>query len=132
MDIKFNMDFATKLPQNAFSNDAGLDIYMPKGGVILPGINKIDLGFGVEIPAGYAGYVYLRSSFSVQGVISLFAPIDSGYRGNIHLLCYNIGNTLSYKQDDRICQLVVNSIANVTPKLMLKERCMSNFGGTGK
>lgn len=60
----------------------GADVFMPYDCMVKPGeILKIPLGYGIEIPDGYAGYVFPRSSMAVKGLICELPPIDSGYRG---------------------------------------------------
>ena len=60
MKIKI-IDFG--LPENhrplrSHANDAGADVYMPFDCTLEPGgIAKIPLGFGLEVPDGYAAYV---------------------------------------------------------------------------
>ena len=68
-------------------NDAGADVYTPFDCTLNPGdIIKIPLGFGIEIPDGFAGYVFPRSSLAVKGLVCELPPIDSGYRGEIHAI----------------------------------------------
>ena len=86
MKIKI-IDFG--LPENhrplrSHANDAGADVYMPFDCTLEPGgIAKIPLGFGLEVPDGYAAYVFPRSSLAAKGVVCELPPVDSGYRGEI-------------------------------------------------
>lgn len=70
MKIKL-IDFG--LPENhrplrSHANDAGADVYMPFDCTLEPGgIAKIPLGFGLEVPDGYAAYVFPRSSLAEKG-----------------------------------------------------------------
>ena len=51
-------------PFRPHGNDAGADVYMPYDCTLQPGeIAKVPLGFGIEIPDGYAGYVSWSSKF---------------------------------------------------------------------
>ena len=73
-------------PFRPHENDAGADVYMPYDYTLKPGeIARIPLGFGLMIPDGYAGYVFPRSSMATKGLVCELPPIDSGYRGEIHL-----------------------------------------------
>ena len=95
MKIKI-IDFG--LPENhrplrSHANDAGADVYMPFDCTLEPGgIAKIPLGFGLEVPDGYAAYVFPRSSLAAKGVVCELPPVDSGYRGEIHAIVSNVGN----------------------------------------
>lgn len=56
-------------PFRPHENDAGADVYIPFDCTLKPGdIIKIPLGFGLEIPDGYAGYVFPRSSMAAKGL----------------------------------------------------------------
>ena len=73
-------------PFRPHENDAGADVYMPYDCTLKPGeIARIPLGFGLMIPDGYAGYVFPRSSMAAKGLVCELPPIDSGYRGEIHV-----------------------------------------------
>lgn len=111
MKIKL-IDFGVQknhCPFRAHDNDAGADVFMPYDCTVKPGeILKIPLGYGLEIPDGYAGYVFPRSSMAVKGLICELPPIDSGYRGEIHALISNISNSEQIlMKNSRIGQLVI-------------------------
>lgn len=127
VEITLNMPGA-KLPTRQHPKDAGLDVYMPDDGVLRPGPNCINLGISVDVPNGYMANLYPRSSMNKIGIISLLAPIDAGYNGNIHLLVFNgTDKDYHYKQGDRLCQLVFHNIAVVTPRL----KCCNSRGDNG-
>ena len=98
-----------RLPVRAHYNDAGADVYATEDIRIYPNnIVKMPLKFGLEIPDGYAGFIFPRSGLSARGIVCELPPIDSGYRGEIHAIISNVGQT-SYeiKDGDRIGQLVI-------------------------
>ena len=121
-------------PCRCHDNDAGADVYSPEQYLILPNtVLKIPLGFGVEIPDGYVGYVFPRSGLSAKGIVCQLLPIDSGYRGEIHAVVANIGDRpYIINKGDRIGQLVIMPvvIADFVPHL--DERGTGAFGSTGK
>ena len=121
-------------PFRPHENDAGADVYIPFDCTLKPGdIIKIPLGFGLEIPDGYAGYVFPRSSMAIKGLICELPPIDSGYRGEIHAIISNVSNQEHIlKKNTRIGQLVI------TPVIIAdfvfehgKQRGKNSFGSTG-
>ena len=69
MKIKL-IDFGVtqeRYPFRPHENDAGADVFMPFDCRIKPGeIIKIPLGYGIEIPDGFAGYVFPRSSMACK------------------------------------------------------------------
>ena len=78
-------------PYRPHGNDAGADVYLPHDCTLQPGeIAKIPLGFGLEIPDGYAGYIFPRTSMAVKGLVCELPPVDSGYRGEIHAIISNV------------------------------------------
>ena len=122
-------------PFRPHENDAGADVYVPFDCTLKPGdIIKIPLGFGLEIPDGYAGYVFPRSSLAVKGLVCELPPIDSGYRGEIHAIVSNISNIRqTIKKDTRIGQLVITPVIIADFVLALgTERGADSFGSTGE
>ncbi len=114
MKIKL-IDFGVKdgqRPYRTHDNDAGADVYMPYNCTLRPGeIAKVPLGFGIEIPDGFAGYVFPRSSMAVKGLVCELPPVDSGYRGEIHAIISNVSNrTHTIPKGARIGQLVISPV----------------------
>lgn len=109
MKIKL-IDFGyTHKPCRAHENDAGADVYANSSHIIYPHTTKkIPLGFGIEVPDGYAAYIFPRSGLSAKGIVCELPPIDSGYRGEIHAIVSNLTDTpYQVNSGDRVGQLVV-------------------------
>lgn len=122
-------------PFRPHDNDAGADVYMPYDCTVKPGeIAKIPLGFGIEVPDGYAAFVFPRSSMAVKGLVCELPPIDSGYRGEIHAIISNVSNKAqTICKDVRIGQLVITPV--VIADFVLdygNRRGMGGFGSTGE
>lgn len=137
MKIKL-IDFGVPEHQRPFrphGNDAGADVYMPYDCTLKPGdIEKVPLGFGLEIPDGYAGYVFPRTSMAVKGLVCELPPVDSGYRGEVHAIISNVGSrTHTIRKGARVGQLVITPvvIADFVSELG-KERGTGGFGSTGE
>jgi len=131
--IKFDEDL--KLPERGHYDDAGLDIFMPNDGMIIPGETKIvSTGIGLELPTGTMGYMQVRTSLAKKGLILSQCAIDSGYRGEIKMILHNISTEIiEWKKDDRLANLIVINI--LLPDLVedLGELRNDNaFGSTGK
>lgn len=125
MQVKFKKlsDKAT-LPTKAHATDAGLDLTCTGiesevnecGQFIL--IYHTDLA--IEIPDGYVGYIFPRSSVSKKSVIlaNSVAVIDAGYRGELILKFRNTsGDSIPavYNVGDKIGQLVIMPIPTIEP-----------------
>lgn len=122
-------------PFRPHGNDAGADVYMPYDCTLKPGeIAKVPLGFGIEVPDGFAGYVFPRSSMAVKGLVCELPPVDSGYRGEIHAIISNVSNKeQTIKKDTRVGQLVITPIV-IADFVADKgeERGTGAFGSTGE
>lgn len=137
MKIKI-LDFGApfdRLPFRAHDNDAGADVFAPRSWNLEPGqVMKFPLGFGLELPDGFAGYIFPRTSLSAHGVVCELPPIDSGYRGEVHAIVSNVGNDSYYiKEGDRIGQLVITPvvIADFVTETT-NARGEGAFGSTGR
>ncbi|MBR2949042.1 MAG: deoxyuridine 5'-triphosphate nucleotidohydrolase [Lachnospiraceae bacterium] len=122
-------------PIRAHVNDAGADVYMPYDCFITPGETvRIPLGFGLELPDGYAAYVFPRSSMAVKGLVCELPPIDSGYRGEIHAIVSNVSSKGQLLQKEtRIGQLVITPV--VIAEFVRKtgeKRGTGAFGSSGE
>jgi len=122
-------------PYRMHGNDAGADVYMPYDCTLKPGeIEKVPLGFGIELPDGFAGYIFPRTSMAVKGLVCELPPVDSGYRGEIHAIISNVSNKMQeLTKGSRVGQLVITPvvIAEFVTDLGA-ERGTGGFGSTGK
>lgn len=129
------------LPTYATDGSNGLDL-TATGIVITPEYVEIRTAISVEIPEGYVGLLFARSSISKKNMLLAngVGVIDSDYRGEIMfrfkvLDDRNVGvlkYSKNYEQGDKVGQLIVVPI----PKLEVVEvRELSdtkrNFGGFG-
>lgn len=97
------------------------------------------LGWAVEIPEGYAGFLFPRSSIANKDIIlsNSIGLIDSSYRGE---LIAKFKNTIpqkarKYDVGERVVQLVIMPIPNVelviVDELSVTERGAGSFGSSG-
>ena len=108
------------------------DIHINQGTVF-----KMDLEIACEIPPGYCGKLYVRSSSGTNGLAlaNTIGIIDSDYRGNIHapLTTNNFGG-YRINKGDRIVQLLICPVEQVEIEVVneLKEtqRGSGGFGST--
>ena len=100
---------------------------------------KYDTGIAVEIPPGYVGLVFPRSSVCKTG-LSLangVGVIDQDFRGSISLVFYKGAELIeAYSYGDRIGQLLIVPIPAVefmeVDELSETERGAGGYGSTGK
>lgn len=131
------------LPRYARAGDAGLDLVArststvaPRGGRVL-----VPTGIAVAIPLGYAGFVLPRSGMALRhGVTLANSPglIDAGYRDELAVILLNTdpSEPFTVRRGDRIAQLVIQAVANVTlstvDSLGESERGAGGFGHSGR
>lgn len=100
---------------------------------------KYDTGIAVEIPPGYVGLLFPRSSVCKTGLslANSVGVIDSDYRGSISFVFYkDVPCIAPYLPGDRIGQLVIVPIPEVdfveVEELSETERGKGGYGSTGR
>ncbi|MFM8855907.1 MAG: dUTP diphosphatase [Actinomycetota bacterium] len=115
------LDPELPLPTYAHQGDAGLDLFAREDAVVpaAGGRSLVPTGIALALPLGYAGFVLPRSGLALKhGVTVVNSPglIDSAYRGEIKVVLLNTDQRTAYRvqRGDRIAQLVVQAVMNVT------------------
>lgn len=131
------------IPKYAKDGDAGLDLVATTMNVIREhstGISdKVVYGTGLafEIPKGYVGLLFPRSSVSKKHLTlaNSVGVLDSGYRGEVSFVFKKDGWN-QYDVGDRIGQIIIIPHPEVEFKevdeLSETERGEGGFGSTGK
>ena len=130
------------IPTYAKDGDAGMDLVATS--VISETPKQITYGTGIsmEIPEGFVGLVFPRSSIRKYDLTlsNSVGVIDSGYRGELQATFNKTNHSLQrvddYKVGDRIAQIIILPY----PKVMFREveelsdteRGEGGFGSTGK
>ncbi len=135
------LDPGVPLPHYAQPGDAGVDLAAAEDVDLAPGERAVvRTGIAIALPDGYAGFVHPRSGLAARhGITLVNAPgtVDAGYRGEIKVILLNTdqARTVSVRRGDRIAQLVVQRVENVTfrevPALPESARGDNGFGSTG-
>ena len=126
------------LPTRAHSDDAGLDLYCQEDLLVEPRAGKVaKTGIAIALPKGHVGLVADRSSLAKRGLKTAGGVIDAGYRGEIHILLWNISNEpVQLRSGERIAQLLILPIATPAVQevssLDETQRGLNGFGSTGK
>lgn len=129
-----------KLPTKNNITDAAFDLYA-LGYTHTPGskVTKISTGIAIEIPEGYYGQIFDRSSMGVKGLTVFGGVIDSGYRGEIIVCLYNTADESSWHTvaaGDKIAQMVLLPVPQVqvveVQELEESDRGEKGFGSSGK
>lgn len=128
------------IPSYAKHGDAGMDLVAVGKEDVSPTQVKYFTGLAMEIPDGYVGLIFPRSSIMKKGLSlsNAVGVIDSGYRGEI-MAVFNrkfAHNQMNYEIGDRIAQIIVLPYPQVvfveSEELSETERGSGGFGSTGK
>jgi dUTP pyrophosphatase len=128
------------IPKYAKPGDAAMDL-VATSKVVSEHLRQLTFGTGlaVEIPEGFVGLIFPRSSVSKTGLqlANSVGVIDSGYRGEI-MIKFNILEVgiETYNIGDRIAQLMIVELPKVSivevSELSDSDRGSGGFGSTGK
>lgn len=141
MQIKFKKLIpAAKAPKQGTPGSAGFDLtaitreYDENNQVW-----EYSTGIAVEIPKGFVGLIFPRSSVFRTGVIlsNCCGVIDSDYRGDVKVKFYSLWELqVPYQIGERVCQLVIVPTPEVeyiqSEELSPTSRGTGGYGSTGK
>lgn len=140
INFKYIGDFDA--PKIQTSGAAGLDLFNNEKEIRILEEGKsivISTGFYVEIPEGYVGLVFARSSLGFKFDCTLansVGVIDSDYRGEVKVKIHNHSDKPKMIElNERVAQIVVvpcfNQFTQVD-ELSETDRGSNGFGSTGK
>ena len=126
------------IPTYAKGGDAAMDLYAAESMKDKYGNHVYLTGVALEIPPGFVGLLFPRSSVSKTSLslANSVGVVDSGYRGEIMLKYRHVGgkNPL-YKYGDRVGQLMIIPRPQIelieVEELSTTERGEGGFGSTG-
>ena len=124
------------IPNYAKAGDAGMDLTAVSAKRAWD-IVTYGTGLAIEIPEGYVGLLFPRSSVykTSMALSNCVGVIDSGYRGEIMLKFRSITSDNCYKVGDRIGQLIIMPYPQVeleeVEDLSSTDRGSGGYGSTG-
>lgn len=137
-----------KMPHRGTDDAAGFDLYATQDVTIVTGEPmKIPTGLAFEIPKGYVGVVYSRSSSALNGLVITPLLVDSDYRGEVFVLAnYHkqpldvIGSLVfrryTVRAGDRIAQIRIEKLIDTeyewADELSETARGAGGYGSTGR
>lgn len=134
------LDTNAVIPSYSKVGDAGMDLTITRE--IENTSFSVSYGFGIamEIPKGYVGLVFPRSSVRNQDLLlsNCVGVIDSGYRGELQATFKKTNglDSFKYKVGERGAQIIILPYPQVfmteVPELSDSERGEGGFGSTGK
>ena len=130
------------IPAYAKPGDAGMDLTAVSMKIDEYGNICYGTGLAFDIPEGYVGLVFPRSSNCKKGVIltNCVGVIDSGYRGEVSFKFKEIAlgnfNKVHYNVGDRIGQIIIMPYPQIefeeVDELSETERGDQGYGSIGK
>lgn len=131
------------VPTYGSTYSAGADLYacINEKIIIKPGETKfINTGISFEIPTGFVGLIYARSSLGCKKGLApsnKVGVIDSDYRGELIVALHNHSDEQhEINPNDRIAQIVftpyIKGSFNIVNDLNYTERGTGGFGSTDK
>lgn len=129
------------IPVYSKPGDAGLDLTATSIDDDSYGNIVYGTGLAIEIPEGYVGLLYPRSSNSKTDLYltNHVGVVDSGYRGELMFKfrpINGIADAYIYAVGDRIGQLIIMPYPSIkfveTDELSDSDRGVGGFGSTGK
>lgn len=127
------------MPKYAHSDDAAMDLTATSVNIVDKGsfgYREYGTGLAIDIPKGFAGLIFPRSSISETGLIlsNSVGVVDPGYHGEIKARFKEIPDSHTYGVGDRVAQLMVIPVDRVeweqVDDLGTSERGEKGFGST--
>lgn len=129
-----------KMPHRGTADAAGFDLYATKSVTLRNGVPEmVPTGLAFEIPKGYVGVVYSRSSSAKSGLIITPLLVDADYRGEVFVLVNNLKHNDVAREilaGDRIAQIRIERLVDTeyewAEELSETERGSGGYGSTGR
>lgn len=127
-----------EVPKYAHSGDAAMDLVAISKRYIEYGRLMYGTGLALEIPEGYVGLLFPRSSIFKTDLIlnNSVGVIDSGFRGEVSLVFSRRPYGDEYEIGDRVGQLIVLPYPKVTvevvEELTKSTRGKRGYGSSGR
>ena len=122
----------------AKDGDAGMDLTSVERNTAETYV-EYDTGLSMEIPEGYVGFLFPRSSVSKTNLVlaNCVGVVDSGYRGPVKLRFKELNGPIGgrYKIGDRVGQIIIMPVPTFefeeVKELSNTSRGDGGFGSTG-
>lgn len=133
-----------EIPAKAHPSDAGFDLKAVTDFKLDEDGNAVyGTGLAFEIPEGYVGLIFPRSSITKkdQMIANGVGVIDSNYRGEVTVKCKLISPITHdeyhvYRKGERVAQMIIVPYPEIefqeTDELSETDRGANGYGSTGK
>ncbi len=98
---------------------------------------SIPIGIAMEIPDGYVGLIWDKSSVGSKGIKTLGGVVDAGYRGEVNVVVHNLNNVpYIFSHGNKVAQMLIQKVElpeiEEVGTLNDSSRGEGGFGSTGK
>lgn len=138
-----------RMPSRGTEDAAGFDLYATEDVTLNFGIpTMVPTGLAFEIPKGYVGVVYSRSSTAKKGIVITPLLVDCDYRGEVFILANRLAGITQFTghgvfappyrvgAGDRIAQMRIEKLVDTeyewADELSETERGTGGYGSTGR
>ena len=139
MDVKIKkLNENAVIPRYAHPTDAGLDLVAVSKSKDRDGNFVYGTGLAFEIPDGYVGLLFPRSSIYKQDLFltNSVGVIDSGFRGEVTVKFRPHLFAKPYDKGDRVAQMIIMPYPHIdfveVNELSESDRGEGGYGSTGK
>lgn len=122
----------SKPPTRADPGSAGYDLYVSDVKALGEGLVEYDTGVAFEIPEGYVGLLFPRSSIRMMGQVfcNAVGVLDSSYRGSVKISTIRTSDTYEfYVPGERCGQIIIVPFPEI--KYVVAKRLSETSRGTG-
>ena len=127
-----------KMPHRGTADAAGFDLYATQSVTLRNSVPEmVPTGLAFEIPKGYVGVVYSRSSAAKSGLIITPLLVDADYRGEVFVLVNRIDDApREILAGDRVAQIRIEKLVDTeyewADELSETARGTGGYGSTGR
>lgn len=129
-----------KMPHRGTADAAGFDLYATQSVTLRNGVPEmVPTGLAFEIPKGYVGVVYSRSSSAKNGLVIAPLLVDADYRGEVFVLVNNLKRNDVPREilaGDRVAQIRIERLVDTeyewADELSETARGEGAYGSTGR
>lgn len=139
MKIRFKkLSPSAVVPRKAHASDAGFDLTCTRYEVTNGELFTYHTDIAVEIPDGYVGLLFPRSSIYKQDLFltNSVGVIDSGFRGEVTVKFRPHLFAKPYDKGDRVAQMIIMPYPHIdlveVDELSDSDRGDGGYGSTGK
>ena len=124
-----------KLPEKNNQTDAGFDLFSDEN-ITVGTQSVIKTGLALEIPQGYYAEIVGRSGLTSKTSFRVNkGVIDSGYRGEIGIMCETYKTAYTIRRGDKIAQMILYKLPEFhileVAELSTADRGEKGFGSSG-